>query len=50
VILILNIIKRDVKELNNIKIINLTNDTFKSKNYRIDGSWYNILLKLMKSY
>jgi len=37
-ILILNIIKRGVKELNNAKIINLTSNAPESKSRGIDGS------------
>ncbi len=35
-ILILNIIKRDVKELNNVEIINLISNTSKNKNRGVD--------------
>ncbi len=38
VISILNIIKRSVKELNNIEIINLISNAPKSENREIDGS------------
>ncbi len=48
-ILILNIIKRGVKELNNAKIINLTSNAPESKSRGIDGSQYNMLLELIKS-
>ncbi len=34
----LNIIKRDIKELNNIEIINLINNASESENRRIDES------------
>ena len=37
-ILILNIIKRSIKELNDIKIINLTNNISESEDRRIDKS------------